>query len=147
MREWTFVHRRRPGWKRLETLLQRVERGGLRRLGGEDVAALGREYRCAASDLATARTRGYDATTIDYLNRLVARAHARVYVEGSTPGWSLIVAFFAVEFPSEVRRSWREIGACAVLFIPGSSDGHVVISVTVHLERCREGIYRMLSPS
>ncbi|HEY5350589.1 MAG TPA: hypothetical protein VIJ64_12675, partial [Candidatus Lustribacter sp.] len=88
MRETRFVDGGRPRWAEVENLLARVDRGGLRRLAAADLDALALGYRAATSDLAIARARGYDARLVAYLNRLVGRAHARVYAGTSATGWS-----------------------------------------------------------
>ena len=115
MRETRFVDGGRPRWAEVENLLARVDRGGLRRLAAADLDALALGYRAATSDLAIARARGYDARLVAYLNRLVGRAHARVYAGTSATGWSKLAHLFATAFPREVRRSWRTIALCVLL--------------------------------
>lgn len=117
MREARFVDRGRPRWTELEDLLARADRTGLRRLPAGDLGALALGYRAATSDLAIARARRYDERLVAYLNRLVARAHARVYAGTSAGGWSRAGHFFAVAFPREVRRSWREIALCVLITV------------------------------
>jgi uncharacterized membrane protein SpoIIM required for sporulation len=115
MREVRFVDQGRPRWAELEALLTRVDRRGLRRLPADDLDALALGYRAATTDLAIARARDYDASIVAYLNRLVARAHARVYAGTSANGWSKAVHLFAAGFPREVRRSWQAIALCVLL--------------------------------
>ena len=117
MRESRFVDQGRPRWARLEDLLARVDRSGVRRLPAEDIDALAFGYRAATSDLAIARTRRYDARLVAYLNRLVARAHARVYAGTTAAGWSPAAHLFTTAFPREVRRSWRAIALCVLITI------------------------------
>jgi len=115
MREVRFVDDGRPRWAALEDLLARIDRRGLRRLPADDLDALALGYRAATSDLAIARSRRYDVGLIAYLNRLVARAHARVYVGTSAGGWTKAGALFTTAFPREVRRSWQAIGLCVLI--------------------------------
>jgi uncharacterized membrane protein SpoIIM required for sporulation len=115
MREARFVDHGRPRWAELEELLARVDRRGLRRLHAGELDALALGYRAATSDLAIARARRYDARLIAYLNRLVGRAHARVYAGTSAGGWSKAVRLFTTGFPREVRRSWRAIALCVLI--------------------------------
>ncbi len=121
MREARFVDHGRPRWAELEALLARVDRGGLRRLPAPDLDALALGYRAATSDLAIARARRYDARLVAYLNRLVARAHARVYAGTSAGGWSKAVRLFVTAFPREVRRSWQAIGLCVLITVAGAA--------------------------
>ncbi len=115
MRESRFVDRGRQRWAELERLLARADRSGLRRLRAEDLDALASGYRAATSDLAVARARGYDARLVAYLNRLVARAHARIYAGTSPAGWSKAAHLFTTAFPREVRRSWQAIALCMLI--------------------------------
>ena len=115
MRETRFVDTGRPRWAELETLLARTDRRGLRSLPASELDALALGYRAATSDLAIARARRYDARLVAYLNRLVGRAHARVYLGTSAGGWSKLAHLFATAFPREVRRSWRAIALCVLI--------------------------------
>jgi uncharacterized membrane protein SpoIIM required for sporulation len=115
MREGRFTGSGRQRWTELETLLARADRRGLRRLNADELDALALGYRAATSDLAVARARNYDARLVAYLNRLVARAHARVYAGTSADGWSRVVHLFATAFPREVRRSWQAIALCVLI--------------------------------
>jgi uncharacterized membrane protein SpoIIM required for sporulation len=117
MREARFVDQGRPRWAELETLLARVDRNGLRRFDAADLDALALGYRAATSDLAIARARTYDPRLIAYLNRLVGRAHARVYAGTSAGGWSKLAHFFSAAFPREVRRSWQAIALCVLITV------------------------------
>jgi len=128
MREARFIDDGRPRWAELEDLLVRVDRTGLRRLGVTELDALAFGYRAATSDLAMARARGYDAGLIGYLNRLVARAHARVYAGTSGSGWANALRLFAVAFPREVRRSWAAIALCALLTIVTGTIAYLATS-------------------
>ncbi|MBV9233557.1 MAG: stage II sporulation protein M [Candidatus Eremiobacteraeota bacterium] len=112
-----FVERRSPTWQRLDALLRRVERRGSRALPPDEILELGRLYRAIASDLAYAQGRGYGPPLIEYLNRSVARAHARVYARAPESGLARIGEFYARTFPLEVRRSLPYIALCAGLTV------------------------------
>src|SRR5579863_7427741 len=116
VRQSTFVTRRKPGWDRLESLLARVERRGLRTLAPDELGDLGRLYRWATSDLAYADGRRFDPSLRAYLNRLTARAHAYVYGAETGAAPNRFARFFTHGFPSEVRRSRWYIAASAALF-------------------------------
>jgi uncharacterized membrane protein SpoIIM required for sporulation len=117
MREGRFVGAGRPRWTELENLLERADRRGLRRLQAVELDTLALGYRAATTDLAIARARGYDARLVGYLNRLVGRAHARVYAGASPAGWSNAVHLFTTAFPREVRRSWPAIALCVLITV------------------------------
>ena len=80
MRERRFVSARRARWDRLETLVDRAARRGVRSLGADEIDDLALGYRAATSDLAIAQARGEDPAVVGHLNRLTARAHSVVYV-------------------------------------------------------------------
>ena len=128
MRETRFVDSGRPRWGELEELLARTGGAGLRHLNAAELDALALGYRAATSDLAMARARGYDAGTIGYLNRLVARAHARVYAGTNAGGWSKAAALFTASFPREVRRSWAAIALCVLLSLVTGAIAYVATS-------------------
>ncbi len=116
MRERTFAARRGDGWQRLEALLKRADRSGLRRLAPAELQELALLYRAATSDLAAAQSRAYSAELRLYLNRLTARAYAVVHVEAAGGGWARLATFFAATFPREVRRSGKIILGTTLLF-------------------------------
>jgi uncharacterized membrane protein SpoIIM required for sporulation len=117
MRERTFSMRRREGWERLETLLERSDRSGLRGFKPVELQELALLYRAATSDLAAAQTRGYSSELRAYLNRLTARGYVVVHAGSVEGGWERIATFFAVTFPREVRRSGKIVLATTALFI------------------------------
>ncbi|HMD02801.1 MAG TPA: stage II sporulation protein M [Candidatus Baltobacteraceae bacterium] len=128
MREPVFVTRRQDGWERLETLILRADRRGLRRLTPEELQTLGFAYRAATSDLAAAQSRAYSDDLRGYLNRLVARAHAYVYADATQGGWSRVARFFAQTFPREVRNSRAAILVCVAIFIFSAVAAYCLVS-------------------
>lgn len=117
MRERTFRVRRSEGWERLETLLARCDREGLRNFEPADLQQLALLYRAATSDLAAAQTRAYSSDLLAYLNRLTARGYVVVHAGSAEDGWGRIATFFATTFPREVRRSGNIVLATTALFI------------------------------
>ena len=79
MTQTMFVERRSATWERLDGLLVRAGRRGVRALQPAEIAELGRLYRATTSDLAYAKGSAFDRVLLEYLNRLTARAHAYVY--------------------------------------------------------------------
>jgi uncharacterized membrane protein SpoIIM required for sporulation len=128
MRERAFVARRQDGWDRLEALLGRADRGGLRALSADELQALGLGYRAATSDLAAAQSRQYSEDLRSYLNRLVARAHSYVYADVSVSGWQRVARFFTTVFPREVRASWRPILGCTALFVFAAIASYAIVA-------------------
>jgi len=102
-----FINERKGAWQRLEDLLMLLDRSALRRLHREEVRELGRIYRRTSSDLAIARAESRDPRLVNYLNSLVIRAHGRIYRADAAEGRHRIRDFFARDFPSTFRRTWR----------------------------------------
>jgi hypothetical protein len=117
MRERTFVMRRQTVWERLEALLARADRGGLRALKPLEL----QDLACSTAPRPAISRPRRAATTRprvrDYLNRLTARAHAYVYVDAARPAGRERATFFGETFPREVRTSWRSIAACTALTV------------------------------
>ena len=111
----TFLQQRRPEWRQLEAILQRVESSGSQALADEEAVAFGRLYRRAASDLNQAQTFVSGESTVRYLNDLVARAYLAIYGKDRLrPGASLIrlVRGYPAVFRRNLARSaWRPCSA------------------------------------
>ena len=122
------MQRRGGAWERLELLLVRTGRRGLRRLDAAELFELGKLYRWVTSDLAYAQGHRYDPELQHYLNRLVARSHALVYGATVETGRARIARFFSHTFPMEFRKSWRYIGVCAAITIVWSFVAYAIVS-------------------
>ncbi len=78
MKVSTLLEKRQPNWDDLERLCNRLQkRRG--RLSPEEVNRFVTLYRSACADLALASSYQLPPTTVDYLNKLVGRAHNQLY--------------------------------------------------------------------
>lgn len=113
-----FIATKRPNWERLTALLDKARLSGLAALSAEELTELGRLYRSVTSDLAVAR-RDFPAHQVaEYLNGLVARAHAAVYQGRAARGRSLL-GFFRRSFPQAFRDTWHfTLAAFLMFFLP-----------------------------
>jgi uncharacterized membrane protein SpoIIM required for sporulation len=102
-----FREERETDWRRLEVLLGRAEKGGVARLGREELLELPVLYRQALSSLSMARSISLDQSLVDYLESLCTRAYFFVYGTRTRIGERL-VGFFAREWPAAVKGLWRE---------------------------------------
>lgn len=127
MEQRQFVSRRGRAWERLELLLSRAGKRGLRQLDADELFELGRLYRWATSDLAYAQGHRFDAQLLQYLNRLTARAHAYVYGSSVETGRARIARFFTHTFPQEFRKSWPYIGACVALTVLWACVAYAIV--------------------
>jgi uncharacterized membrane protein SpoIIM required for sporulation len=113
-----FIATKKPSWERLTTLLDKSKLGGLAALSAEELNELGRLYRGATSDLAVSRRDFPTHRVAEYLNSLVARAHAAVY-QGRATRRRGMLDFFAVTFPRTFRATWAyTLAAFLMCFLP-----------------------------
>jgi uncharacterized membrane protein SpoIIM required for sporulation len=122
-----FVARRSETWRRLEALLTRIDRRGVRALSPTEIAELGRLYRATTSDLAYAQACGYEAALLEYINRCIARAHAHVYAREPQSGVQRIADFYARVFPQEFRRSSSYVAVCTAITLACTVVAYVLI--------------------
>ena len=98
-----FYQSRKSDWEQLNRALVASERN-IKRLSPQDVEALGRLYRAATSDLALAQRDFPRHQITQYLNRLVARAHAVVY-RGEALAFNRLLDFGLRGFPRLFRET------------------------------------------
>ena len=78
MKVSTLLEQRKPNWDELERLTNRLQsRRG--KLSPEEVNRFVSLYRSACADLALASSYQLPPTTVEYLNKLVGRAHNQLY--------------------------------------------------------------------
>jgi uncharacterized membrane protein SpoIIM required for sporulation len=93
-----WLQKRRPYWARLDELLARSEKGGVRALSPGELQELALLYRQTASDLATVREDPASRVLSQSLNQLLGRAHNRIYM-GRRAKAGGIVTFYRDVFP------------------------------------------------
>lgn len=111
-----FIVAKKPNWERLVTLLDRSRVAGLATLTAEELSDLGQLYRSTTSDLAVARRDFPNHRVTEYLNGLVARAHAAVYQAQTARGRHLR-EFFTHSFPRVFRATWTYTLASFLMFL------------------------------
>lgn len=110
-----FYQSRQADWQTLTQLLDRAQ-GGVTRLSAEDIQQIGRLYRAATSDFAIAQRDFPSQRVTQYLNQLVARAHAILY-RGEPLAWRRLVRFVTQGFPRAYRQTFPYTLAAMALFI------------------------------
>ncbi len=127
LRSDRFRLEREGEWKRLETIVARMESGRLRKLSDDDVLALPALYRTAASSLAVARETTLDAATLAYLEGLVQRAWFQVYgPRTSLFGW--LRRFLGGGWSASVRAIWPDIMIALAAMVAGTIVGWLLVS-------------------
>jgi uncharacterized membrane protein SpoIIM required for sporulation len=125
LKSYEFRREREGAWRRLETLVDRVEKKGIASLSGEELTQLPRLYRNALSSLSVARAISLDKNLLEYLEALSQRAYFAVYGVRRHLRETL-ADFFTRAFPAAVRRfRWHLLVAGATLLV-GVLAGYVL---------------------
>jgi uncharacterized membrane protein SpoIIM required for sporulation len=107
----SYIAKHRPEWTALDSAVSRSYQGSN---AGADVTEMIRLYLRVSSHLAEVQSRYHDPALVDYLNGLVARAHAAIY---GTEARSLrgALALFGARYREALRRTVLHIAVIAAL--------------------------------
>ena len=122
-----FRAEREADWRRLEQIVNRVERRSVRALSDEDLFALPLLYRATLSSLSVARATSLDRALLDYLEALSLRAYFIVYGT-RTDLHRRIGQFVAHDWPAAVRSLWRETLASLAMLLSGILAGYLLVA-------------------
>ncbi len=123
-----FILKREETWRRLQSILTRVERDGLKRLAESELDDLVKLYRQASSDLNYLQTHHRESRYTAYLNNLLSRCHTYIQVEGD-PFLPRLKRFLAIEFPALLRREKLLFLLCTALFMAAFCFAYFTISL------------------
>lgn len=127
LRSDRFRLEREDEWRRLEAIVTRMERGGLKRIADADLIALPALYRTAASSLAVARETSLDAATLAYLEALVQRAWFQVY--GPRQGFApWLRGFLLGGWSRAVRALWLDMCIALFVMVAGAVVGWLLVA-------------------
>lgn len=109
-----LLEQRRANWRELEELCLRVEGQSKRKLGAIQVARFAALYRATCADLALADSYQLPPNTVQYLHRLVGRAHNQLYrsQELDYANW---IQIMLVDTPQQIFQD-RCVQLCFLLF-------------------------------
>ena len=122
IRSARFRAAREADWRRLEAIVGRAERSGVRALSFEDASDLAVLYRQAMNSLSVAREISLDRSLLDYLEALSARAYLVVYAPQEPLG-GLLRRTFGRSIPQAVRRSGVHILLAFLALALGTATG------------------------
>jgi len=114
-----FRAEREADWRRLERLLDKVERRGVGALGQDDLLAIPLLYRQALSSLSVARAISLDQSLVAYLEGLCTRAYFFVY-GARTRLPERLANFFLRDWPLAIQALWRETLVSGLLMALGA---------------------------
>lgn len=127
LRSDRFRLEREGDWRKLDGIVTALEKGRLRRISDEDIAALPSLYRTAASSLAVARETSLDAATLAYLEGLVQRAWYQVY--GPRRGFiAWLRQFFTGGWSRSVREIWLDTCIALFVMVAGTVVGWLLVA-------------------
>jgi uncharacterized membrane protein SpoIIM required for sporulation len=114
-------------WKRLEGVVNRIERRGIGALTEDDLLHLPLLYRSALSSLSVARETSLDRALVVYLEALCTRAYFQIYGV-PTSFWSQLLDFFTRGWPQAVRGLWRETLVALLLTVAGALTAFLLVT-------------------
>ncbi|MBD2775730.1 stage II sporulation protein M [Iningainema tapete] len=114
-----WIARREPDWQRLDALLTKVEKKGLKTLSATEIRELASLYRSVAADLARARTQQVGNTLIQNLQLLTTRGYTQIYQGSRRQEWQAVVEFYSWGLPSVVQQTFLYIAAATTIFLVG----------------------------
>ncbi|TVQ48449.1 MAG: stage II sporulation protein M [Gloeocapsa sp. DLM2.Bin57] len=114
-----WIARRETDWRRLDSLLKRVESKGLKSLPAKEITELASLYRSVSADLARAKTYQIDAILTQDLQNLTSRSYVQIYQGSRQQEWQQAKNFYANVFPTIVRETFPyTLLATLIFFIP-----------------------------
>ncbi len=127
MKSLDFRRERERGWRRLDTLLTRIEKRGVRDLTSEEIEELPMLHRAVLSSLSVARAISLDRNIVQYLEHLALRGHNVVYGVKRPPlAW--VAEFFARRWPRAVRELRVLLLLVTLLFAAGVATGFAMVT-------------------
>lgn len=117
-----WLQKRRPYWARIDELMARAEKGGIRDLSHHELRELALLYRQTASDLATIREDPSSRRLAESLNQLLGRAHNCIYM-GRRKRAIGIVTFYRDVFPQVFHETLPYTLAAFFVFFSTAAAG------------------------
>lgn len=115
-----WIARREPNWQRLELILQKVEKKGLKSLSVPEIRELASLYRSVSADLARAKTHQVGLILIHNLQQLTSRSYSQIYQGPRRQEWQAIWQFYRWQFPAVVGQTWPYTAAATAIFLLGA---------------------------
>jgi uncharacterized membrane protein SpoIIM required for sporulation len=120
-----WLEKRKPYWSKLETLLDRSAKDGLKSLSRSELHELSLLYRQTAADLAAMREDRSSVHFARYVNQLLGRAHNTIY-SGRRANPAAMFSFFWDIYPSIFRRNLKQCLLSVLIFTVAGFVGAVL---------------------
>jgi uncharacterized membrane protein SpoIIM required for sporulation len=118
----SWLQKRRPYWARIDELIARSGRNGIRALTHSELQELALLYRQTASDLATIREDASSRNLAHYLNQLLGRAHNLIYMARRSRAGG-IITFYRETFPEVFHETLPYTFAAFAIFFALAAAG------------------------
>ena len=125
IRSTRFRAEREADWRRLEKIVVRCERTGVRSLSFDDARDLAILYRQAMNSLSVARSISLDKSLLDYLEALCCRAYLAVYAPQERLG-GLVSRTLTRSIPNAMRRSGMALLLSFLALALGTLTGYLL---------------------
>lgn len=122
LRSVQFRREREAGWRELESLVEAVEKKGLKALDAEEARRLAMLYRGTLSALSVARAISLDRNVVLWLEGLCGRAYLCVYGTKRHLGRAL-THYFGTWLPQAMRRLKWHLVLATVFLVGGGLAG------------------------
>lgn len=114
-----WIARREPNWKRLEAILQQIDKKGLKSLQATEISELAGLYRSVSADLARAKTHQVSYILVEDLQKLTSRSYSQIYQGSRRQEWQAVADFYLWGFPAVVRETFIYIATATAIFLLG----------------------------
>ena len=114
-----WIARRELNWQRLDFLLRRIEKKGLKSLQANEVGELASLYRSVVTDLARARTQNLSNPLVQNLYSLKTRAYKQIDKGSRRQECLGVVKFYRWGLPAIVQQTFPYIALATALFLTG----------------------------
>lgn len=112
-----FLETRASAWKRLESIVSKTSKKGIRALNDKELHELTRLYPAVAIDVARARMYNIDPVTRKRINQLAISAHGLLYRRKNVRHLQALWTFFKDGYPRLFRRLWPYMVLATTIFI------------------------------
>ena len=120
-----FLETRTSAWNRLETIISKTSKKGVKALDDKELLELTRLYPAVAIDVARARMYNIDPMTQKRINQLAISAHGLLYRRKNVRYFQTIWTFFRNDYPWLFRHLWPYMVLSTILFIIGFLGAYI----------------------
>ncbi len=127
LKSHAFRREREATWRKLEGLVGRIEKSGLRTLDSDELSSLPVLYRATLSSLSVARSISLDRNLLEYLEALCQRAYLCVYTNRRHMR-EAVSEYLVYRLPQAVRRFRWHLALATLFLLIGVLAGYFIVS-------------------